>query len=217
MKFTTQSSALVLLAAVSVEAAPPLLARDQFDIHHPRMVARDVYTNYPYTGPAIPVGDWVDQSPQGNGKGYPRLVEPPAVKPASKAPTNNINVISLSYMPNGINVHFQTPFGLGNAPTILYGTKKNKLNIEATGSSATYDRTPRKIHFADAEQRLTSYQLAQSCPSLNATNSSMMSLSLVCSQTPHTSTTYWHQMAQPRAPPCSSPQAVPLVLSLIHI
>jgi len=151
MKFTTQSSALALLAAVSVEAAPQLLARDQFDIHHPRMVARDVYTNYPYTGPAIPIGDWVDQSPQGNGKGFPRLVEPPAVKPASKAPTNNINVISLSYMPNGINVHFQTPFGLGNAPTILYGTKMNKLNIEATGSSATYDRTPRKNHFLGGE------------------------------------------------------------------
>jgi len=142
MKFTTKSSALALLAAVSVEAAPPLLSRDQFDVHHPRMVARDVYTNYPYTGPAIPIGDWADQSPQGNGKGFPRLVEPPAVKPASKSPTNNINVISLSYMPTGINVHFQTPFGLTAAPTVLYGTKKNKLNIEATGTSATYDRTP---------------------------------------------------------------------------
>lgn len=83
------------------------------------------------------VGDFVDQSPQGNGKGFPRLVEPPAVKPASKNPTNNINVISFSYLPTGVNIHFQTPHGLTAAPTVLYGTKKNKLNIEATGTSAT--------------------------------------------------------------------------------
>jgi acid phosphatase len=46
----------------------------------PQQEKRDVYTNYPYTGPAVPVGDWVDPTINGNGKGFPRLVEPAAVK-----------------------------------------------------------------------------------------------------------------------------------------
>ena len=29
-----------------------------------------VDTTYPYTGPAIPIGDWVDQTVNGNGKGF---------------------------------------------------------------------------------------------------------------------------------------------------
>lgn len=66
---------------------------------------RDVYTNYPYTGPKIPVGDWVDPTVKGNGKGFPRLVEAPAVKPSSSKATNNINVISVSYLPNGVNMY----------------------------------------------------------------------------------------------------------------
>ena len=38
--------------------------------------------------PDIPVGHWVDPTVNGNGKGFPRLVEPPAVMPAKKNPIN---------------------------------------------------------------------------------------------------------------------------------
>jgi hypothetical protein len=123
MRFTASKISIVLLAARFVNAAPP--------------VKRDVYTNYPYTGPTVPVGDWVDQSINGNGKGFPRLVEPPAVKPNSKNPSNNINVISVSYIPNGANIHFQTPFGLGQAPTVHWGTTSGKLCNTATGATKT--------------------------------------------------------------------------------
>ncbi|KAF2764997.1 Metallo-dependent phosphatase [Teratosphaeria nubilosa] len=75
-----------------------------------RSQVRDVDTRFPYTGPKVPVSDWVDQTVNGNGKGFPRLVEPPAVKPASSQPSSNVNVLSLSYIPNGINIHYQTPF-----------------------------------------------------------------------------------------------------------
>ncbi len=92
---------------------------------------------YPYTGPAIPVGDWVDPTVNGNGKGFPRLVEPPAVRPATANPTNNINVIALSYIPKGINIHYQTPFGLGTAPSVEWGTSAKDLVHKATGSSHT--------------------------------------------------------------------------------
>lgn len=98
-----------------------------------------VDTMYPYTGPAIPVGDWVDPTVNGNGKGYPRLMEPPAVKPASANPTNNINVISLAYLPTGMNIHFQTPFGLGKneAPSVRWGTSPEALDEMAAGLSRT--------------------------------------------------------------------------------
>jgi len=98
---------------------------------------RDVYTNYPYTGPAVPIADWVDQSINGNGKGFIRLVEKPAVKPSKKNPTNNINTIKLSYVPGGINVHFSTPFGLGVAPSLMYGTDSGNLKKTATGATTT--------------------------------------------------------------------------------
>ncbi|KAJ4388038.1 hypothetical protein N0V93_008643 [Gnomoniopsis smithogilvyi] len=104
---------------------------------------RDVDTTYPYTGPEFPVGDFVDPSINGvPGKGFPRLTEPPAVVPGSKNATNNINVISLSYIPNGINVHFQTPFGLNEDPTIFWGENEKNLTCLATGTTVTYDRTP---------------------------------------------------------------------------
>ncbi|OCK75430.1 acid phosphatase [Lepidopterella palustris CBS 459.81] len=119
----------VLLVVLSAKAAPVI---DK----------RDVDTRYPYTGPAVPVGDWVDPTINGNGKGFPRLVEPPAVKPGSAKPSNNINVISLSYLPNGVNIHYQTPFGLGFAPSVNWGTSHNDLCNKATGHSTTYDRTP---------------------------------------------------------------------------
>ncbi|KAK6382242.1 hypothetical protein LTS17_004129 [Exophiala oligosperma] len=99
--------------------------------------APTVDTTYAYTGPAIPVGDWVDPTVNGNGKGFPRLVEPPAVKPSTKNPSNNVNVIQLSYLPNGINVHYQTPFGLGVSPTIMWGTTAGKLDSTATGYTRT--------------------------------------------------------------------------------
>lgn len=98
---TTVAAALasaILAVAVAVSAAPT----------SGEVASRDVDTFYPYTGPAIPVADWVDSSINGvAGKGFPRLVEPPAVTPASKNVSNNINVISLSYIPSGVNVHFQ--------------------------------------------------------------------------------------------------------------
>lgn len=97
-----------------------------------------VDTTYPYTGPAVPVADWVDQTVNGNGKGFPRLVEPPAVTPSSSKPTNNINVISLGYLPTGMNIHFQTPFGLDAAPSVNWGTASTSLNQLATGASRTY-------------------------------------------------------------------------------
>lgn len=108
----------------------------------PDLVARDVDTRFPYTGPAVPVGDWVDPTINGNGKGFPRLVEPPAVRPASSKPKNNINVVSTSYIPKGINIHYQTPFGLGEAPCVHYGTAKHNLRYTAEGKTKTYDRTP---------------------------------------------------------------------------
>lgn len=100
--------------------------------------ARDVDTLYPYTGPDIPVGDWVDPSVNGvPGSGYPRLIEPPAVTPASENATNNVNVISLSYIPNGINIHFQTPFGLHEDPTIHWGETSKQLTCMTKGQSST--------------------------------------------------------------------------------
>lgn len=90
---------------------------------------------YPYNGPDVPIGDWVDKTVEGSGKGFPRLVEPPAVKPAKANPSNNINVISLSYAGNGVNIHYQTPFGLGASPSVAWGTSAGSLTSIATGSS----------------------------------------------------------------------------------
>ncbi len=56
--------------------------------------------------------------------------------------TNSINVISLAYIPNGMTVHYQTPFGLDGPPTVYYGEKPSKLSTKATGYTTTYDRTP---------------------------------------------------------------------------
>ena len=120
---------LALLLALSANSAP---IKDK----------RDVDLRYPYTGPAVPVGDWVDPTINGNGKGFPRLVEPPAVTPAKKNPTNNINVISVSYLPGGVNIHYQTPFGLDDPPTVHWGTDQRNLRYTTTGQTGTYGRTP---------------------------------------------------------------------------
>ncbi|KAE8356387.1 acid phosphatase AphA [Aspergillus coremiiformis] len=124
MKAITASALLVALSATAAQARPV------------------VDESYPYNGPAIPVGDWVDPTVNGNGKGFPRLVEAPAVKPATKNPKNNVNVISLAYVPNGMHIHYQTPFGLGTAPSVKWGTKPHKLDNLAQGYTHTYDRTP---------------------------------------------------------------------------
>lgn len=108
----------------------------------PTAEKRDVDTRYPYNGPEIPVGDWVDQTVNGNGKGFIRLVEPPAVKPSGTKPKNSVNVISLAYIPNGMTVHYQTAFGLDDAPAVHYGTDVNNLCNTATGYTTTYERTP---------------------------------------------------------------------------
>jgi hypothetical protein len=100
--------------------------------------APTVDDRFPYTGPAIPVGDWVDPTVNGDGTGFPRLVEPPAVKPATANPTNNVNVVALSYVPGGMAIHYQTPFGLGEAPGVKWGTTKADLDYWATGESHTY-------------------------------------------------------------------------------
>jgi hypothetical protein len=118
MKATT--ALLVALSATSVHALPVVDER------------------YPYTGPAVPIADWVDPTINGNGKGFPRLVEPPAVKPAAANPTNNVNVISLSYLPKGIHIHYQTPYGLGVAPSVKWGEEPQTLNKFAKGYTHTY-------------------------------------------------------------------------------
>lgn len=128
MKTTRVSLLAALLVALPIDVAA---------VPAPENVERDVYTNYPYTGPAVPVGDWVDPTINGNGKGFPRLVEPPAVKPKSKKPRNNINVIQLSYIPAGVNIHFQTPFGLGEAPSVRWGRSAHYLSSHASGKTAT--------------------------------------------------------------------------------
>lgn len=125
MKANTASALLsALLASQVVEAVPP--------------IRRNVDTRYPYTGPKVPVGDWVDPTINGNGKGFPRLVEAPAVKPASSKPKNNINVIQVSYIPNGVNIHYSTPFGIGETPSVEWGTKSSSLSKKATGTTNTY-------------------------------------------------------------------------------
>lgn len=104
----------------------------------------DVDTTYPYLGPKVPIGDPLDQVVQqaGNGKGYARLTEPPAVTPGYKNPTNNINVISTAYLPDGMNVHFQTPFGLGGEPCVNWGEDASNLCKNTKGATRHYDRTP---------------------------------------------------------------------------
>ena len=92
---------------------------------------------YPYTGPAVPIADWEDQTINGNGKGFIRLVEAPAVTPAHSNPSNNINVISLAYAPGGILIHFQTPFGIGGEPCVNWGTEKNSLGTNTKGNTHT--------------------------------------------------------------------------------
>lgn len=85
----------------------------------------------------MPIGDWVDNTINGNGKGFQRLVEPPAVAAKSGA-TNNINVIQVSYLDAGaVNVHFQTPFGIGSNPVVMWGKSSSKVNTKATGKTDT--------------------------------------------------------------------------------
>ena len=95
-------------------------------------------TRYPYTGPAIPNADPGDQTINGNGVGYPRIKEPPAVvPPEGSVVTNNINVIALSYLPTGMTVHFQTPFGIGADPMIMWGTSADCIKNKTSGSTET--------------------------------------------------------------------------------
>lgn len=124
MRLGTASAIVGAIAASYVRAIPNPQSVDE---------------SYDYKGPKVPVGDWVDQSINGNGKGFIRLFEAPAVTPVTSNPTNNINVIALAYIPGGINIHFQTPFGLGVIPSVFYSTSATNLNRTATGLSTTYE------------------------------------------------------------------------------
>ena len=97
-----------------------------------------VDTQYVYTGPAIPNSDPGDQSLGGSGLGFPRLYQAPAVSPPPGFnATNNINVISLSYLPDGMTIHFQTPFGIGGDPCVWYGTFQDSLKNQSKGWTET--------------------------------------------------------------------------------
>ena len=124
----TSSSPVLLAALLSASAHATAL----------RKSPRDVDTRFPYTGPSVPIGDWVDPTVKGNGKGFPRLAEPPAVKPASSQPSNNVNVLSLAYIPKGVNIHYQTPFGLNGAPSVHWGKAKNDLCYTAVGQTRSW-------------------------------------------------------------------------------
>lgn len=149
MKLTIASALLgaTLLPALPTTAAPTKEKRDVDTRYYLKLLkcmgeSSSTIDRYPYKGPEVPIGDWVDATVTGNGKGFIRLVEAPAVAPATSKPSNSINVISLAYIPNGMTVHFQTAFGLDSDPTIHYGTKENDLCYKATGYTTTYDRTP---------------------------------------------------------------------------
>jgi hypothetical protein len=122
MRTRTASALVSALTAITVRAIPQY-----------------VDETYSYNGPAVPVGDLVDQTVNGNGQGFIRLYESPAVTPAISNPTNNINVVALAYVPGGINIHFQTPFGLDVSPSVAYGTSAASLTQTATGLSITYE------------------------------------------------------------------------------
>ena len=114
-----------VIVAAGVQAIPPPFRRS-------------VDTTYPYTGPEVPIGDPADQTIEGNGKGYPRLWEAPAVEPeVGTLPTNNINVINMAILPTGMNVHFQTAFGIGSEPKVLYSTDPTNLSHTASGWTTT--------------------------------------------------------------------------------
>lgn len=121
----TSSSAVLIGTLLSASA-------DSAAVH---AVPRDVDTRFPYTGPDVPIGDWVDPTVKGNGKGFPRLVEPPAVRPNSSNPSNNVNVVSLAYIPKGVNIHYQTPFGLSGAPSVHWGKAEDDLCYTAVGQT----------------------------------------------------------------------------------
>jgi acid phosphatase len=104
----------------------------------PTKPRRDVDTSYPYKGPQIPVGDPVNPTLDGSKGGFPRLWEAPAVTPPPGVKvSNNINVISTALFPGGVNVHFQTPFGIGGAPKVKFGCDPKNLDQEAEGSTTS--------------------------------------------------------------------------------
>jgi hypothetical protein len=59
------------------------------------------------------------------------------VTPSTANPTNNINVINMAFVPEGMNIHYQTTFGLGEAPMLVYGSTPSDLSKTATGASST--------------------------------------------------------------------------------
>ena len=117
---------LLLFAGQATALAPPF--------------KRWMETDYPYQGPAVPIADPVDKTVNGDGTGFPRLYEAPAVEPElGTLPTNNINVISLAYTAGGVgmNVHFQTPYGIGGPPCVNWGTDPTNLDQTTKGWTAT--------------------------------------------------------------------------------
>ncbi|KAG5777013.1 hypothetical protein H9Q73_009324 [Fusarium xylarioides] len=119
--------------------------------------APTVDETYPYNGPDIPIGDWVDHTIKGDKhNGFIRLVEPPAVHPGYVNATNNNGGNTV-----GINIHYQTPFGLGVAPSVYWGTSASDLNNVAIGSTVTYDRTPpcALVHMTQCSQFFHNVQI----------------------------------------------------------
>ena len=122
------ASAAILVAATLVHSAP---VPD---------VEVGVDTLYPYIGPAIPIADLVDHTVNGNAStpGFKRLWEAPAVMPPSgQTVMNNINVISLSYIPGGMNIHFQTPHGIGGEACVDWGEAPGQLWTNTKGTTTT--------------------------------------------------------------------------------
>ena len=93
-----------------------------------------VDTRFPYTGAQLPNSDPLDPTAAGNGKGFPRVYEPPAVSPPPGTKiTNNINIINLAYVPGGMNIHFSTPYDIAGTACVDWGTSPDQLSTNTKG------------------------------------------------------------------------------------
>lgn len=127
----------MLLGAISLLLATAAVGHPTGRVAAP-IAGRDVDLAYPYNGPEIPIGDPGNPTLDASKGGFQRIWQPPAVTPTpGKKVTNNINVISSALFPGGINIHFQTPYGIGGEPCVEWGEKRNKLKKLAKGKTTT--------------------------------------------------------------------------------